>query len=65
MSARRFCAQAASLSPSAFGFSLPKLTASIWSSETPIKLNDLRTASERRWPNAKLYSAVPRSSVLP
>src|SRR6185369_13586286 len=37
ISARRFCAQAASLLPSATGFSLPKLTASTWVSGTPSK----------------------------
>ena len=51
--------------PSRRGFSLPKLTVSIWISCAPSSTISFFTASARFWPSAMLYSRVPRSSVLP
>ena len=64
-SARRFSAQQVCSWHSARGFSLPKLIVSMRSCGTPSKTIDCLTASARRWPRARLYSRLPRSSQFP
>src|SRR5437870_3395938 len=64
-SSRRFCRQASSSWPSAFGFSAPKLMAVIWPEPTPRVARYFFAESARRWPRARLYWPEPRSSQFP
>ena len=53
-------------SPCTAGRSLPKLDGlELRVGCTPSSVSDLTTASARRWPSARLYSLLPRSSVWP
>src|SRR5207248_7567690 len=65
ISARRFFAHADSSWPGSAGRSLPWLTTLIRLPSAPSPVRYLRTDSARRWPSARLYSVVPRSSVWP
>src|SRR4029079_14263047 len=63
--ARRFCAQHASVESAQTGFSFPKEMVVSLEALTPATVRYCLTASARRAPNARLYSRVPRSSQFP
>src|SRR5205085_12047218 len=64
-SSRRFSRQAASSWPVARGFSFPLLMVVRREPASPRSTRYRFAASARRWPSARLYSAVPRPSQLP
>src|SRR5438067_1597435 len=63
--ARRFCAQQASLDSVQTGLSLPYEIVSTRDGATPSDTRYSRADAARRAPSARLYSRVPRSSQSP